>query len=129
LQQRIRQQPYLGIFDGADTNAVTGKRAVSTTPGQALFLMNSPFVHERSGEFAARIARESETTPERIRRAYRLALGRAARDDEVARATSFLDRCAAEVEANGVSAAESARVAWASLLRVLVGSNEFTFLD
>ena len=26
MQQRIRMQPYLGTFDGADTNGVTGLR-------------------------------------------------------------------------------------------------------
>src|SRR3989454_2472614 len=40
MQQRIKKQPFLELFDGADTNATTGERPVSTTPLQALFMMN-----------------------------------------------------------------------------------------
>jgi hypothetical protein len=35
MQQRIRRQPFLSTFDGADPNAATGDRPISTTPLQA----------------------------------------------------------------------------------------------
>src|SRR5579871_3215853 len=44
MTQRIQRHPFLGLFDGADTNASTARRVTSTTPLQALYLMNDPFV-------------------------------------------------------------------------------------
>src|SRR5204863_398311 len=45
MTQRIARHPYLALFDGPDTNASTARRVSSTTPLQALFLLNDPFVH------------------------------------------------------------------------------------
>ncbi len=42
------------IFDFADANVGTGDRAVSTGPGQALYLLNSPFIIEAANKIAAR---------------------------------------------------------------------------
>ena len=38
--QRIQRHPFLAIFDGADPAASTALRLTSTTPLQALFLLN-----------------------------------------------------------------------------------------
>ena len=59
MQQRIRMQPYLGTFDGADTNAVTGLRRTDTPPQQALFMMNSDFMHKQAGILAERVMKEA----------------------------------------------------------------------
>ena len=61
MQPRIRQQPLLAIFDGADANAATGLRQVSTVAPQALFMLNSEFVHEQAALFADRLTREAST--------------------------------------------------------------------
>ena len=126
MQQRIRQQPYLGTFDGADTNAVTGLRRTDTTPQQALFMLNSDFVHKQAGLLADRLAKEASGAEERIRLAYRLALGRVATDDEVKEALAYLERIRGPL--NAASAADD-RAAWASYLRVLLSSNEFIFVE
>jgi hypothetical protein len=39
MQQRIRKQPFLEVFDGADPNAPTGDRPLTTTALQALLLL------------------------------------------------------------------------------------------
>ncbi|MGH9847229.1 MAG: PSD1 and planctomycete cytochrome C domain-containing protein, partial [Blastocatellia bacterium] len=46
MTQRIQRHPYLAIFDGADPSASTPVRTTSTTPLQALYLLNDAFVHE-----------------------------------------------------------------------------------
>src|SRR5207244_4831822 len=38
MTQRIHRHPFLGLFDGPDTNTSTAGRTTSTTPLQALFL-------------------------------------------------------------------------------------------
>jgi hypothetical protein len=45
MTQRVYRHPFLSLFDGAATNASTERRIVSTTPFQALYLMNDPFIH------------------------------------------------------------------------------------
>ena len=54
----------------------TPKRPSTTTPLQALSLMNNPLPVRLSKAFAARIRSEAQTTDDQIDRAFQLALGR-----------------------------------------------------
>ncbi len=56
MQKRNRRR-FFALFDGADPNASTPLRDVTTVPTQALFFLNDPFLHERAAKFAARAAR------------------------------------------------------------------------
>lgn len=127
MQQRIRQQPYLATFDGADTNAVTGLRKVSTTPQQALFMLNSQLVHEQAARLADRVARDAQTPDAAIDRALRLVLGHAASPDEIREALAYQRDVRAKLKSAGVDQPKQA--AWQSYLRVLLTSNEFVFVD
>ncbi len=129
MQQRIKKQPFLEVFDGADPNATTDVRAMSTTPIQALFLMNDPFAHEQADKFAVRIAMAHVETPKRVDNAYRLALGRNATRDEIKTAKAYLQECALDLKATDLPAEKQPRAAWASYCRVLFSSNEFLFVD
>ena len=60
MQQRLRKNPYLALFDGADPSSSTGVRLPSTTPLQALFLMNDPLAHTRAAKFAERMHRRGD---------------------------------------------------------------------
>jgi hypothetical protein len=127
MQQRIRAQPYLGTFDGADTNSATGLRKISTTPQQALFTLNNRFVHQQAERLAERLG-EVELT-DRIDRAFRLALGRAARAEEVEEADEYLRQIEPSLQAAGVPTNQLRRAVWVSYLRVLLSSNEFAFVE
>jgi hypothetical protein len=129
MQQRIRQQPYLGTFDGADTNAITGQRRVSTTPQQALFLLNDKFAHERAERFAARLESKTSSPRERIDRAFRLALGRPATATEMQESIGYLKRLRSVLAAAGVPASQREGKALGSHLRVLLSGNEFVFVE
>ena len=48
MQQRLKKHPYLALFDGADPNSGTAARSLTTTPVQALFMINSPFTREQA---------------------------------------------------------------------------------
>lgn len=117
MTQRIRRHPFLALFDGTDPNASTASRQTTTVPTQALFFLNDPFVHARASGFASKL----QTLPDdraRVDRAYRLMFGRPPRDVEQAFAEKFL-----------LSAGGDKKAAWASLLRVLFGTNEFVYVD
>jgi hypothetical protein len=130
MQQRIRKQPFLAAFDGADTNASTGQRPISTTAIQALFAMNDPLMHEVAEKFAARVmAAGSADDAARIDQAYRLAYGRPPAADEVQLGRDYLRQMTAKLKSAGTPDRELERAAWASYARVILGSNEFVFVD
>src|SRR5205823_3726338 len=70
MTQRIQRHPFLALFDGADTNASTARRDVSTVPTQALFFMNDPFVHARAEGLARRLL--ALPAEQRVESAHRL---------------------------------------------------------
>jgi hypothetical protein len=88
---------------------------LTTTPLQQLFTLNSPFMQGQSRALAKRLAAERTEAAGRVDRAYRLALGRPPSAAELALAEQFL--------------AGAGEPRWAEYLQVLLGSNEFLFLD
>jgi hypothetical protein len=127
MVQRIQKHPYLSIFDGPDTNLSTAQRGATTTPIQALFMMNSAFVHEQAEGLAARLMAASADDRGRIELAYRIALGRPPTRDETSKAVEHLRASHA-----GLAALEEGQrplKALASFLRPLLASNEFIYVD
>ena len=51
---RIQKHPYLDLFDGPDGNLPVSERKSTTTTLQALYLMNSEFMHAQSQTMAER---------------------------------------------------------------------------
>jgi hypothetical protein len=129
MQQRIRKQPFLDLFDGADPNAVTGLRPVSTTALQALFTMNDGFFHQQADTLAVRAGMAYSSDAARLRFAYRLLYGRAPSPSEIEDARTFLTRDRQTVKDTGIPEERWNREAWASLMRVLLSTNEFLTLD
>jgi cytochrome c553 len=106
----------LRLFDFPDPNATSEQRTVTSVPVQELFVLNSPFMEERSKALVARLqATDAKDDSGRVRAAYRLLYGRDATDAEVGVATSFL-------------AADAAK-RWPQLAQALLASNEFLFVD
>ena len=85
-QERMRRvdDQIFSAFDFPDCGQVRAKRPVSTTPLQALNLMNSDFVVEQSRFLAERARKESKDAAGAIRRAFELLLTRAPGADEIA---------------------------------------------
>ncbi len=81
------KEPLLDSFDCPDPSVKTPRRGVTTTPLQALALMNNSFLQRNAGDLAKRALKESENDlPRAIQTAYRLTLGRTATEDESKRA-------------------------------------------
>jgi hypothetical protein len=129
MTQRIQRHPFLALFDGADANAGTDRRPTSTTPLQALFLMNDPFVHEQARGFAEHLLSERTDDAGRVRSAYLRALGRPPDAEEQDRALDYLGRVREKLKASGVSAEQRPARAWESFVRALFLSNEFVYVD
>jgi hypothetical protein len=109
------------VFDFADPSVTTGRRNVSTTAPQALFLMNNPFVLEQSRLAARRLLLGAEREGDRLTRAYRLVLGRRPSEGERRLAEELLARAGPE---------EAAREeAWSQMFQVLFASVDFRRVD
>ena len=129
MQQRLKKHPFLALFDGADTNATTAVRASTTTPIQALFMMNDPFTHEQGEVFAAHLIGEESDDSNRVRRAFRTAFGREASDADIARSRDFIAKYLERAKGTLFPPSDYEQLAWGALCRVLLSSNEFLFVE
>ncbi len=118
---RSSPPPELAAFDLPEFTTVTGRREISTIPGQALHLYNSPFVVEQAAHFARRVSKESSDPVSRVDAAWRMAYGREPSDEERRQAVDFVSATAAELK--------SVDKAWSALCQSLLISNEFRYVD
>jgi len=128
MTQRIQRHPYLAIFDGADPSTSMPTRLTSTTPLQALYLLNDEFVHQQAQGWAARL-NTAATPAERVHLAFEMALGRPARQSEVETATQLVEQVAARLRSEGRAEAEAHSQAWESFCRAVFRLNEFVYID
>lgn len=82
------KDPFLDTLDCPDPSVKTPRRNATTTPLQALSLMNSSFVQRQADRLAARaISSKPDGLEGTIAAAYQLALGRSPETGELKRAT------------------------------------------
>lgn len=109
-------------FDFADPSMVTGERTESTTPQQALFFMNDPFVLSSARQAAKRLlAADGLDDAARVERSCRMAFGRLPSPGEKQHALDFLHAATAA----GVSEGD----AWSQYWQTLFASLDFRYLD
>jgi hypothetical protein len=112
FKPRLQQDRTFGAFDCPDATAAMPKRNVSTTPLQALNLLNDPFMLDQAERFARRVKLEFGTKrAEQVKRAFLLALGR--------------EPTATESKASEKLVSDHGLVL---LCRVLFNTNEFVFV-
>ncbi len=81
----------LSLFDLPNPNLVGAHREETTSPSQALFLMNNAFVQDEALHLARQLASNQDLSDaERIQRAYLAVFQRRPSPDEVQRATRFI---------------------------------------
>jgi hypothetical protein len=138
--QRSFLHPSLLAFDAPSREECIAERNRSNIPQQALVLLNDPTYVEAARVFAARIVKEGgQTTPARLRWAWRQALSRDIRPAEIETVRQLLDKHLAEYRANPKAAAALLKVgfaptpgngnvadlaAWTSVARVLLNLHE-----
>ena len=127
MQQRLKRHPFLALFDGADPNVSTAERLITTTPTQALYLMNSPFVHDNAMAFAVKSARL--TKPDLINSAHTAILGRKPTSEEIDAGLTFLKVYTERLADSEVAQEARSREALAAYIRTLFVRNEFLFVD
>ncbi|AMV36052.1 PSD1 and planctomycete cytochrome C domain-containing protein [Planctomyces sp. SH-PL62] len=129
MVQRLHPHPYLSLFNGPDTSMTTASRDRSTVALQALYLLNSPFVHDQARRFAGRLLADAADAPSRLRLAYLRAFGRPPTSAEESRADEFLASYEQSLAAEGLPPERRGEEAWSGLARALLASNEFLYVD
>ena len=120
--KRNLRYPLFDAFDLPDMHNSCARRAVTTTAPQALVLLNGEFALERTRRLGADLAKQFPTDDAGLAaRAYRLAWGRPAADDEVKLAVKFL--------AAQTAALHSRDAAVADFCHALLNTNEFLYVD
>jgi len=99
----------LALFDFPNPQATSESRMSTLVPPQRLFLMNSPFVEQRARALASRL---TGTDEEKVKQAYRILFSRDPDATELKLALQFLGQGE-----------------WVQYARVLLGSNEFLFVN
>jgi hypothetical protein len=106
----------LRLHDVPDATTHSPGRVPTTTPLQALFVLNSPLMQAQSAALVRRLKAEAPGgTEERARRAYLLLYGRPPTEGQVRLAVEFLK--------------SGNDTVWEEYAQVLLGSNEFMFVD
>ena len=111
MQQRIQKNPYLDMFDGPDGGLHLGDRKASVTTLQALYFMNSKFIHEQAEAITERLPEE-----QKVEFLYELVFNRRAEEKELEFAESYFAR-------------DNSRQRWVGYVRSILSSNEFLFVD
>ncbi len=109
---RTLPDPFYDALDAADPSQLTAVRNESTTPLQALELLNNPFVVRQCEPLGERLRQASPKIDEQVRLAVLLAFGRPPSTEEQDVLTRY-----------------AARHGLANLCRLIVNSNEFLFVN
>jgi hypothetical protein len=132
FHKRVVQQPLMQAFDGPDAQASCGRRENTTVAPQALALLNDKFIRARAVDFAQRVEKDAGAQPEaQVRRAWRLALGRAPSTAELNSATTFIS---AQIQQRArrdpaKPKSEAQQLALADFCQAIFAMNEFIYVD
>src|SRR5207244_2056784 len=102
-------------------------RPTTTIAPQALLLMNDQVIRACAENFARRLRRDGRCDEDRVRQGFAIALGRAPSSIEVAESVSMVRAQEASYQVAGRSDARSR--AWTDFCQVLLGLNEFIYVD
>jgi len=109
---RMEQDETFGIFDCPDGAQNQPKRNTSTTPLQALNMLNSPFMNQQAELFAKRLAEEAKDPAAQAERAFRLAFARQPGPEEKEASAAFIQEHGLEL-----------------FCRAIYNTNEFLYLN
>ncbi len=116
------------LFDFANSVTSCERRTESTTSLQALYMMNSDNLYERSRAFAHYLLADGNyDDSERVQRAYRMTLTREPSPEEIGQGLDYIEKYPAAAESE--SPEESRLDSWQSFCRILMTSNEFNYVN
>src|SRR5262249_24234372 len=123
LAQRNMRYPLFDVFDLPDMHNSCSRRAQTTTPPQALLLLNGEFTLGRARRWAsALLTHHGERLESLTADAYRAAWGRRATGEEIRLGADFMRR---QMDLRGANAADAV----AEFCHAVLNSNELLYID
>ena len=113
--------PSLAVFDLPNPDLVTGTRAGTTVPTQALFMMNSTFVQDMSHAMSLRVCTDHEEAEPLIMDLYQRILIRRPDHDDLTNANEYILGLTRD--------GKTRQQAVASFVQILFSSTEFRFVE
>ncbi|HEY6400407.1 MAG TPA: DUF1553 domain-containing protein, partial [Blastocatellia bacterium] len=111
--------------DFGDATTTSGKRQLTNVATQALFWLNSEFLYERSQNISKSLHDRKELSDSaRIETAYALILNRRPDKTEIEQALNYIAGFKQKFADENAD-----QKAWQSLLRALMSSNDFVYID
>lgn len=118
----------LNVFDFPFPNDITGARASTTIPTQALFLMNSPALREQAQHLARKLlAEKSADDASHVAQLYLLTMNRPVTSEETTEALAFMQSFTTELTRQAHPPADPRLDAWTRYCQTILASNEFLF--
>ncbi len=121
--RRSNLATMLTLYDFGDATTSTEYRSQTNVAPQALYMMNSKFVADRSRGVAKQLLQQESTDERRVSRAWVSILGREPKADEIRAALQFIAAFPAKPSND-----EGRLLAWTSFCRSLVASNDFIYV-
>ncbi len=121
--RRNTRYPMFEAFDMPDTHESCARRNATTSPGQALELMNNELVLDWARSLAARVGNDPAgmSAASQIDRAYKIVYSRAPKPEEAQAAQAFLERH------DKITGDRKATLV--DFCHMLLNSNEFVYLN
>ncbi len=120
--RRANLPNMMNLFDFGDATTVNGHRSLTNVAPQALFMMNSGFVEQRSSELAKTVFAAASDPRERINQAFVRILNRKPSGEEADRALTYISNMQERFK-------EPEAKAWQSFCQILFSSNEFIYIE
>jgi hypothetical protein len=118
----------LRLFDFPDPNITSERRTTTTVPLQQLFVLNSDFMIQQTRALVGRLnVDKAADDAARIQQAFGLLYGRPATPEEVALGLEFLN--APLLKDDQGQELKGQLSPWEQYAQVLLGANEFIYLD
>ncbi len=122
---RNKMPTLLTLFDFADPSASIADRAKTNIAPQGLYFMNSDFVHERARALAGHVLQvDAPRDSDRVEKAYWIALTRKPKPQEVDEALDYIAEYPVPDDKS-----DPRLERWQSFCRLLLGSNEYSYVN
>ena len=117
-------------FDFAEPSVINGKRSSTTVASQALFMMNSKLVAQQTRRLAEELVGNEELDDlSRLGALFTRAVGRHPSPSESERMLKYAQQYVSIATNNGKTLQESRILAWQSICRAVLASNEFLYVE
>ena len=120
FRQRIRKNIFLDTFDAPDGNLHVGVRRPTNTSLQSLYFMNSEFIQDEANRITSSVLESHPDFSSRIEWCYQTLFGRKPDAEELEKSHQLISHA---------STSSGEPTAWSSLIRAMLSSNEFLFVD